>query len=110
MNVDAKFTLERALLGYDAEFSAALVRAITETIFCASIVSDRHVAAMRTGETINALVTCLAGVMASVQAHDNPAVLRKNCKTIARRLQKETAEERAAGSWDWAGGARGGAA
>jgi hypothetical protein len=112
MNVDAKFTLERALLGYDAEFSSALVKVITEAIFHASVVSvdGQNVAAVRTGETIDALVTCLAAVMAGVAAHDNPAVLRKNCKTIARRLQKQAAQARAAGDWDWAGGARGGRA
>jgi hypothetical protein len=79
--------IKRALEGYDPEFCAALSNKITETIGLASFVADAPLMMIRTGETTDALVSCLISILAlSPEAH-SPARLRKLSNEIAKRIR-----------------------
>jgi hypothetical protein len=82
---------ERAVRGFDSEFKDALVAEITAAIGLASIVKDAPVMAIRTGETIEALIECLIAT-ASLSPHfDTPSHLREFTDELAKRFRRSVA-------------------
>jgi hypothetical protein len=85
-------TYAKATLEYDPQHEKALLKAITEAIFLTSMVSDVNVAAIRTGECAEALLTVLAGVLAmSPSATRSPAAIRKTVDDLGKRLRSKVA-------------------
>jgi hypothetical protein len=99
-------TLERACRGYDLKFERALVDEITETIARASLVTDQNVIALRTGEMISALATCLAFALALSPGMDVPSRLREAIEGLAKRIRKDAAKAKAEGLADVFGGGK----
>jgi hypothetical protein len=89
-------TFERACAGFDAAFANSLADDIVRTIATASTVTDANVLAVRTGETADALVTCLALILALCPDHDVPSRLRKRIEQISKKLRRDVAKARAA--------------
>jgi hypothetical protein len=81
-------TFERACRGYDPQFERTLVEEITETIARVSMVTDRRVIALRTGETARALATCLAFALALSPGLDVSSRLREAVGELAKRIQR----------------------
>ena len=85
-------TYARATLEYDNEHERALLSAITEAIFTASMVSDCNAVVIRTGEAAQALLTALACVLAmSPSAVRSPSALRKTVDEFGNRLRSRIA-------------------
>jgi hypothetical protein len=103
-------TLERAYAGYDSEFERMLAGEIIAAIALASLVTDRKVIAIRTGETIGALATCLSTMLMLVPGTDIPSKLREMVDKLAKRIRRDAAKGRAQGIGDIFGAARGGRA
>jgi len=103
-----KTTYERAVAGYDDEFERRLLEAITRAIFETSLCSDAKVMALRTGETCEALVSCLLSFAAMSPQFDTPSELRKFTEIIAKRIRRDVAKARARGVFDQFGARRGG--
>jgi hypothetical protein len=107
-NIPGRTSLDRACAGYDPAFERALVAAISEAIALASITTDRNVMALRTGETIAALATCMAATLACVSDADVPSRLREMVDQLAKRIRRDAAKARAEGTFNFLGAARGG--
>jgi hypothetical protein len=107
-NIPGRTSLDRACTGYDPAFERALVNAIGEAIALASITTDKNVMALRTGETIAALATCMAATLACVSDADVPSRLREMVNQLARRIRRDAAKARAKGLGDIFGAVRGG--
>jgi hypothetical protein len=105
---EARTSLERAYAGYDREFESTLVAAIVEAIALASITSDQRVMALRTGEMLGALATCMAATLALVPDADVPSRLRDMVDKLASRIRRDAAKAKADGTFDIFGAARGG--
>ena len=105
---NSRTTFERACAGYDAEFERALADVITLAIARASLVTDKNVIAIRTGETIAALATCLAMMLSLVPDADVPSRLREMVEQLAKRIRRDAAKAKAEGLGDFLGAARGG--
>jgi hypothetical protein len=88
---DSRFTYARAASGYDQAFEHALLDAITAAIAEASRVSDADALIIRTGETIAALTTALAGMLALSPAARSPTALRHAVDAIAKQLRRKAA-------------------
>ena len=81
---------KRATLEYDVEHERALIEALTETIFKASLVTDANVGVFRTGEIAQALLTMLACTLAiSPSAVRSPAAIRKTCDDFGKSLRRK---------------------
>jgi spore coat protein CotF len=73
---------------HDPEFERALVDEIGTAIAQASLITDANVMAVRTGETIAALTTIMAGVLAMTPcATRSPTAMRKIVDEIAKKLR-----------------------
>lgn len=103
---DRRTTLARAVEGFDPKFETALVDAITAAIADKSIVTDQSIMAIRTGETIGALVTVRATVLAMCPDSDVPSRLREMVNTLAKRIRRRAAQARAMGVGDILGAGR----
>ena len=80
---------DRAVASYDDAFEAGLAAAITVTISEQSKVTDANVIVFRTGETVSALITVLAGVLAmSPSACRSPSAVRKTLDKLHKRLRR----------------------
>ena len=88
MSTNPRFTYKRAVAGYDDRFADALRTVIATAIAEASLVSDAHVMALRTSETIEALVAVLAEVIAVSDLARSPTALRKGVDAIALKLRQ----------------------
>jgi hypothetical protein len=110
MKPERRTTFEQACAGYDAAFERALVDEIANAIGLASMVTDANVLALRTGETISALATCMAATLALCEGMDVPSHLREAVDRIAKRIRRDAARARAAGVGDILGGAKAGRA
>ena len=99
---------QRAMAGYDDKFRQHLTEAIVRTIANELIVVDPRVMAIRTTETLDALVDALVAVMAMVPRFDTPSELRCAAEALAKRLRREVARARAEGVADRLMGARDG--
>lgn len=88
MKPDPRTDYATATRGYDAAFEHALAAAITTAIAEASRVTDAPVMALRTGETVAALTTTLAGMLALTPAARSPTALRHAVDEIAKRLRR----------------------
>jgi hypothetical protein len=88
MSDRGRTTFERAFAGFDPQFADTLQTAIITAVAEASIVSDARVMAVRTSETIEALVVVLAQVIAVSDIARSPTTLRKGVDEIARRLRQ----------------------
>jgi hypothetical protein len=99
-------TFERACRGYDTQFERALVDEITETIARASLVTDQNVVALRVGEMISALATCLAFTLALSPGMDVPSRLRAAVGELAKRIRKDAARAKVDGLADAFGGGK----
>jgi low affinity Fe/Cu permease len=97
MSANPDFICARAFAGFDPQFAEALQGAIITAIGEASIVSDARVMAIRTSETIEALLVVLAQVIAISDLARSPTSLRKGLDEIARKLRQHTTRA-AAGS------------
>ena len=87
---DAQTTYDRA--AYDKDHERALMEAITRTIFETSVVSDVNAIVLRTGETTEALLTALAGILAmSPSATRSPTALRRTIDEFGKRLRRRVA-------------------
>ena len=92
MSTHHSTTYARATLEYDEEHEKALLSAITEAIFTASMVSDCNAAVIRTGEAAQALLTVLASILAmSPSATRSPTAIRKLGDDIVKRLRRKVA-------------------
>jgi hypothetical protein len=90
---------ERATREYDCEFQRRLTGEILNAIAQASIVSDPdlRIMALRTGETLEALTTCLISFAAMSPHFDVPSHLREFAETLAKRIRRDVAKVRAEG-------------
>lgn len=90
---------ERAIREYDREFERALVTEIVNAIARASMVPDPdlRVMAIRTGETLEALITVLVSFAAMSPHFDVPSHLRQFSESLAKRVRREVAKARAEG-------------
>jgi len=79
MNAESKrTTYAEAVAGYDEAFEHHLAEVIVRAIAEASIVTDADVMALRTGETVAALTTVMAGMLAmSPAVARSPTAIRK---------------------------------
>ncbi|MPZ57503.1 MAG: hypothetical protein GEU91_13580 [Rhizobiales bacterium] len=80
-------TIARAVEGYDAGFYQTLCHEIAEAIGQASIVVDAPLMAIRTGETADALVSCLISVIALSPEARKPTQLRRLTESIAKQIR-----------------------
>jgi hypothetical protein len=90
-------TWARAQAGYDDEFKRHLIAEIVNAIAKASLVTDANVMAIRTGETTEALTSCLISFAAMSPYFDTPSHLREFAEDIAKRIRREVAKARAEG-------------
>jgi hypothetical protein len=101
MNSDfPRTTYERAFREYDKEFERELVSEIVNAIAKASICTDDtapKIMALRTGETVEALITCLISFAAMSPHFDTPSNLREFAETLAKRFRRGVARGRAEG-------------
>lgn len=88
MTGDPRFTYGRAISGFDAEFAEAVQGAIITAIAEASVVGDASVMAIRTSESIAALIVVLAQAIAISDLARSPMTLRRAVDEIARRLRQ----------------------
>jgi hypothetical protein len=79
---------------YDPQFEADLVDAIGKAITNASMITDCNVLAIRTGETIAALTTVLASMIALSPALRQLMASRKVIDQIAKDLRRQIAAAR----------------
>ena len=91
-------TWSRATAGYDEDFQRELIGEIITAIAKASIVTDANVMALRTGETLEALISCMISFAAMSPHFDTPSHLREFAEHLARRFRREVARARAEGS------------
>ena len=96
-------TFAKATLEYDPEHERELIEAITRTIFETAVVSDVNAIVLRTGETAEALITILAGVLAmSPSVARSPTALRRTIDKLHKRLRgKVAAAEKSADLQDF---------
>src|SRR5262249_48654392 len=90
-------TYERAVREYDEDFKRELIGEIITAIATASIVTDANVMALRTGETCEALLSCLISFAAMSPHFDVPSHLREFAENTARRIRRDVAKARAEG-------------
>jgi hypothetical protein len=90
-------TYERATREYDETFKRALITEIVTAIFHASKVTDANIVALRTGETLEALTSCLVATAALSPHFDTPSHLREFAENTAKRIRREVAKARAEG-------------
>jgi len=93
----ARTTYGRAVAGYDEKFRQHLVGEIFSAIARASIVTDTNVMAIRTGQTIEALTSCLIATASLTPHFDTPSHLREFAESVARRIRREVSKARAEG-------------
>ena len=87
--ISRQTSYEKAVLEYDPEHERALMEAITQAIFEASMVSDCNAAVIRTGEAAQALMTVLAGVLSmSPSVTRSPTALRKTVDDLGKKLRR----------------------
>jgi hypothetical protein len=92
MNIRNRTTYERATDGYDDAFEAQLVEAIITAIAQVSLVSDANAVVVRTGETAQALLTVLAGMLAmSPDVMRSRTAIRKLVDQLHKKLRRRTA-------------------
>jgi hypothetical protein len=84
-----------AAQGFDPAFRDALTREIALAIATASLVKDIPVMAVRTGETTEALISCLIAVASMSPHFDQPSHLREFADTLAKRIRRGVAQTRA---------------
>jgi hypothetical protein len=85
-------TYARAVAAYDPEFERTLTDAIITTIAETSVVNDANVMAIRTGESISALMKVVTLMLAmSPSVARSPAAIRKLTDDLRRRLIKNVA-------------------
>jgi hypothetical protein len=94
MTVSPRTTYARAT--YDDDFRRRLIEEIITAIAKASLVADANVMA-RTGETIEALITCLITTASLAPHFDTPSHLREFAEDTAKRIRREVAKARAEG-------------
>jgi hypothetical protein len=85
----------RAIRGFDAEFCDVLRDKIFTTIAEASLLSDVNAIALRTGETLEALTSCLIAAAAMSPHFDTPSRLREFAEGLAKRIRRGVAEAKA---------------
>jgi hypothetical protein len=92
-------TYERATREYDEAFKQSLVTEIIRVICKASMVTDPElrVMAIRTGETVEALLSCLISFAAMSPHFDTPSHLREFAENAARRIRRDVARARSEG-------------
>jgi hypothetical protein len=103
-------TYERAAREYDEDFKRELIGEIITAIAKASIVTDANIMALRVGETIEALTSCMISFAAMSPHFDTPSHLREFAETLAKRIRREVAKARAEGVFGHFGGREGGTA
>jgi hypothetical protein len=100
MNVQSPRTsYARAVREYDEDFKRDLISEIITAICKASTVTDPdlRVMAIRTGETCEALLSCLISFAAMSPHFDVPSHLREFAESAAKRIRRDVARARAEG-------------
>jgi hypothetical protein len=97
MTVSPRTTYARATASYDDDFRRRLIEEIITAIAKASLVTDANVMAIRTGEMIEALTSCLIATAALTPHFDTPRHLREFAAELAKRIRREVAKARAEG-------------
>jgi hypothetical protein len=92
-------TYERATREYDEDFKRALIAEIITAICKASMCSDAElrVMALRTGETVEALTSCLISFAAMSPHFDTPSHVRQFADNLAKRFRRDVSKARAEG-------------
>ena len=106
-------TYARATREYDEEFKRALISEIIAAIARVSICGDDtkpKIMAIRTGETVEALLSCLISFAAMSPYFDTPSHLREFAENAAKRIRRDIARARAEGTFDNLGAGKGGRA
>jgi hypothetical protein len=82
---------------YDRDFQRRLIGEILNAIAEASIISDPNlrIMALRTGEALEALTTCLISLAAMPPHLETPSNLREFAETLAKRFRRYVAKARA---------------
>jgi hypothetical protein len=90
---------ERATREYDTKFERALAREIITAIAKASVVTDPelNIMALRVGETLEALTSCLISFAAMSPHFDTPSHLREFAERLAKRIRRDVSKARAEG-------------
>jgi hypothetical protein len=103
-------TFARALAGYDEQFKERMLEAITHAIGMESMIveDDVRVMMLRTGETVDALITCMISMLALCEDMDVPSHLRETAENIGKRIRRGVAQARADGVFAHFGAAHGG--
>ena len=102
-------TWARATREYDETFKRDLIAEIITAITKASMVTDPElrVMALRVGETVEALTSCLISFAAMSPHFDTPSHLREFAENTAKRIRREVSKARAEGLYeDFVFGAR----
>jgi hypothetical protein len=89
-----------AAKGFDCEFEQHLAARITEVIALESRVDDVAAIVLRTCETITALTTCSATMLALCPELDVPSKLRRAVEQLAKRIRRDAARANAEGLGD----------
>ena len=93
--LSARTDYATATAGFDEKFKDALVVQLVDAIGYASIIKDGNVMAVRTAETIEALIICLISTAAMSPYFDQPSHLREFANGLAKRIRRSVAAARA---------------
>ena len=97
MTVSPRTTYARATALYDDDFRRRLIEEIITAIAKASLVTDANVMAIRTGEMIEALTSCLIATASLIPHFGTPSHLREFAGELAKRVRREVAKAQAEG-------------
>src|SRR5262245_53282911 len=97
MTVSPRTTSAHATASYDDDFRRRLIEEIITAIAKASLVTDANVMAIKTGEMIEALTSCLIATASLTPHFGGPSHLREFAEELAKRVRREVAKARAEG-------------
>jgi hypothetical protein len=97
MTVSPRTTYARATASYDDDFRRRLIEEIITAIAKASLVTDANVMAIRTGEMIEALTSCLIATASLTPHFGTPSHLCEFAEDTAKRIRRDVAKARAEG-------------
>ena len=102
-----RFSLKRAVAGYDPEFRQRLAGENMGAIVRESLIEGpTRILVIRTTESADALADVLISILAMVTKFDTPSELRKAADVLRARVRRDVAQARAEGAADILGASR----